>query len=121
MPPVARWKAISGGNANDEGATVENTRDSPRRTRSEGCDSDRTRTERFMAHVSKSGSRLVKAPKLRTNQVCFFSSQFGARLRSRVRFIRGNIFLWEINTDLIAPIYIYSPYAYILLRNTATF
>lgn len=44
MPPVTRWKAISGGNANDEGATLENIRDSPRQTRS-------NRVEKFMVHV----------------------------------------------------------------------
>lgn len=42
MPPVTRWKAISGGNANDEGAMLENTRNSTRRTCFEGPDNDRT-------------------------------------------------------------------------------
>lgn len=44
MPPITRWKAISGSNANDEGATLENIRDSPRQTRS-------NRVEKFMIHV----------------------------------------------------------------------
>lgn len=66
MPPVARWKAISGGNANDEGATLENTRDSPRQTRS-------NHVEKFMVHVRfQIRETVVKVLKdTRTNQVYF--------------------------------------------------
>jgi hypothetical protein len=97
MPLAARWKVISGGNANNEGIMLENTCDSSRdeRTCSEGCDSDRTeRTERFMVHISKSRNQLIEAPKMRTDQLCFSLVRIRSKVaKSRSIYSRRNIFM----------------------------